>query len=462
MIDEPPELTHDSQARAHGDPAGSGRFDGLIPDTGAEDAALGEQLYRAGDHTRAEVHLRRALEAREALGVQDLAVAELLLLLAGVFRARGQLAESEPLLERALAIGEWTLGRDDPGIAPALNALAHLHFARREYERAEPLLRRLLVIQESQGPDHPAVAGVLASLATVHEHAGRLASAHELWRRTLASRERTLPADSPAIAVALEHLAETYVALGQPAEAVPLLERSLGIRERAFGGGHRSAAETRMRLLQVRAKTEAGIGTVARPAPVTPPAARPPVARPPVAPPPALRPPVAAPAGNHAPATPAPALLEAHRATFGEIAAAVPAPSAARIHQTFDLLEDEEVEREHEHADHDHPSARVPRFDPLGDTHWPKTRLVLGAAVAIVAMALGLAVVTRDREPARPPAAVVGVEGASRTTAPRDRGPTASKSNGDGVVRATQGGAIDERAAEAAERAKHQRPARQR
>jgi len=68
----------------------------------------------------------------------------------------GDYAAAEPLLRRALAIKENTLGPDHPQVATNLRNLAVLLGKRGDYAAAEPLLRRALAIDEKAlGPDHP-------------------------------------------------------------------------------------------------------------------------------------------------------------------------------------------------------------------------------------------------------------------------------------------------------------------
>ena len=77
-------------------------------------------------------------------------------------------AEAEPLMRRALAIDETSLGPDHPDVATDLNNLAELLQATNRLGEAEPLYRRALAIDErSYGLDHPDVAIRLNNLAAV-------------------------------------------------------------------------------------------------------------------------------------------------------------------------------------------------------------------------------------------------------------------------------------------------------
>jgi tetratricopeptide (TPR) repeat protein len=69
---------------------------------------------------------------------------------------QGEYAAARPLLERALAICERTLGPDHPATATSLNNLALLLYRQGEYAAARPLYERALAIRKrTLGPDHP-------------------------------------------------------------------------------------------------------------------------------------------------------------------------------------------------------------------------------------------------------------------------------------------------------------------
>ena len=98
-----------------------------------------------------------------------------------------RLGEAEPLMRRALAIDEASLGKDHPKVAIRLNNLAALLQATNRLGEAEPLMRRALAIDEaSLGKDHPTVASDLNNLATLLQDTNRLGEAEPLMRRALA------------------------------------------------------------------------------------------------------------------------------------------------------------------------------------------------------------------------------------------------------------------------------------
>jgi len=103
-------------------------------------------------------------------------------------------------------------------------------------------------MKRSKGEDHPEVATVLASLATVRQALGSHESAEQLWRRVLDIRERTLAPNHFATATALEHLGDACAARGKIREGVAALQRALTIRERTLGSDHASLRVSRDRI----------------------------------------------------------------------------------------------------------------------------------------------------------------------------------------------------------------------
>jgi tetratricopeptide (TPR) repeat protein len=124
-----------------------------------------------------------------------------------------RLGEGEPLMKRALAIWEKTLGPEHPNVATGVNNLAELYRAQGQYAQAEPLYRRALAIDEkSYGAEHPIVARDLSNLAQLLQDSKRLGEAEPLMRRVLVIIIQFTPETShphPYLRVALYN----YVAL---------------------------------------------------------------------------------------------------------------------------------------------------------------------------------------------------------------------------------------------------------
>ncbi len=89
-----------------------------------------------------------ALKEAEKFGEQDPRLATSLNNMAELYRIRGEYAEAELLIQRALAIREKALGPEHPYVAPSLNNLAALYRDQGKYAEAEPLYQRALAIRE--------------------------------------------------------------------------------------------------------------------------------------------------------------------------------------------------------------------------------------------------------------------------------------------------------------------------
>ncbi len=123
-------------------------------------------LNARADHRGAEPLMRRALAIWEdSLGKAHPHVAVGLAVLAQLLQATNRLGEAEPLMRRALAIDEASFGRDHPDVARDLNNLAQLLQATNRLGEAEPLMRRMVGIflqfTRETGHRHPHLMGAL-------------------------------------------------------------------------------------------------------------------------------------------------------------------------------------------------------------------------------------------------------------------------------------------------------------
>ena len=203
-------------------------------DAEARTAALeaqGRSLEQAGDLAGAAASYRSALEAGEAAWGESVRTARLILQLGRVLGLQNRLDESEPLLNRALAILERQ-APDSPETAEALVELAGVAWARGELEAVSERARRAVALEERWAPDSPALARSLHTLGRAVLQQGRVAEANEIFRRALAIQERKAP-DSVLTATILNSLGAIARFLGDPEAAMELHQRSLAILEKA-------------------------------------------------------------------------------------------------------------------------------------------------------------------------------------------------------------------------------------
>lgn len=198
-------------------------------------------LYRdKGDYPKAEMLLRRALAIQEkAVGENHPDLIGYLFNLAIVCRIKGDLAVAESLYQRTIALGEKAYGMEGLELADPLQELAVLYSDKGDFPQAEPLFQRVLTIREkAQGKDHPTVASVLFNLAILLRNKGDYRKAEPMFQRALAIQEKALGADQPAVADTLLNLAILYRINGDLDKTESLLRRALTIQENRFGTEH--------------------------------------------------------------------------------------------------------------------------------------------------------------------------------------------------------------------------------
>jgi class 3 adenylate cyclase/tetratricopeptide (TPR) repeat protein len=169
---------------------------------------------------------------------------------------RGRYAEAKILVDRALSVGERALGPEHPAVALTINTLAILSFNLGANEEAQQWHERALAIRErTLGPDHPDVARTLNGLANTFWRRGRYVEAQPLYERALAIWERTFGPASPEVATGLNNLAAVLSNRGRFVEALVMNERALAIRERALGADHPHVALSLSNIAEVYQRT---------------------------------------------------------------------------------------------------------------------------------------------------------------------------------------------------------------
>ncbi len=200
--------------------------------------AIGQTYQRLGLYPQAEKLLSEALALnRRHVGAESAEVGTSLYHLGALHLVTS--GESGALLAEAVRILEKSEGPNDPDLAGALNGLGTYYGRKGDSARAEPLLRRALAIRiRALGPEDPTVAATLNNLAILAAGNGRSDESEQLFLRGLAIREKVLPKDHPDVAVNVEALAVLYDNLGRSKEAEALHRRALEIWEKVLGPSH--------------------------------------------------------------------------------------------------------------------------------------------------------------------------------------------------------------------------------
>ena len=201
---------------------------------------LAQLLHRTNRLGEAEPLMRRALEIGEAaFGKRHPTVAVRLNNLAILLRDTNRIEEAEPLIRRALEIDVAAFGEQHPTVAMNLNNLAQMLKSTNRVEEAEPLIRRALEIDMATfGAQHPTVATDLNNLAMLLRDTNRIKEAEPLMRRALEIDEATFGEEHPIVAMHLNNLAMLLRDTNRIEEAEPLMRRALEIGVAAFGEEH--------------------------------------------------------------------------------------------------------------------------------------------------------------------------------------------------------------------------------
>jgi tetratricopeptide (TPR) repeat protein len=197
---------------------------------------LGTVSLALGRPEEAEALLRRALTASEkALGPDHPDVADILHNLANVYASSDdvrRVEQSLPLLERAATVRAKALWPDHPRVAEAINRMAAVDLFLAERAGAWQMPDLLAGVRRTP-------ASLARPKLSREEY---LAHSERGFKQALAIREKALGPDHPAVASALASLAAVYTARTHYAQAEPLLKRALAISEKTLGPNHPATA----------------------------------------------------------------------------------------------------------------------------------------------------------------------------------------------------------------------------
>jgi CHAT domain-containing protein/tetratricopeptide (TPR) repeat protein len=196
------------------------------------------RTLRAAYGQIADIHAARPLVERalalaeRTLGAEPLEVAAVRRDLAIILRRSREHASAVTHFEQVAATFETVLGADHPATAEAWVSLAATYPYVGQRPKAEALAQRALAASEQAlGPEHPQVALCLITLANLRQDAQDLDRAEEFLRRTLAIVEKT-EGPNGQLSVVLNNLGQLLIERQKFEQADPLLRRSLEISER--------------------------------------------------------------------------------------------------------------------------------------------------------------------------------------------------------------------------------------
>lgn len=192
-----------------------------------------------GSDITASQLLVQGLKDVEALDDEPAVQAQLLVVLGNVYLQLGQYEQSQPLLERALAIREVLFAPPHGELAESLTAIGNLKSATGEHVAAESSYRRALTMREALfGPEDSKVAEVLQHLAWDLSLQGRLEEAEVAARRSLSIRQTRFGSRSLEAALSANVLGNVLTSQGELDSAEALLRRVLEVRKAALPETH--------------------------------------------------------------------------------------------------------------------------------------------------------------------------------------------------------------------------------
>ncbi|HEX2313183.1 MAG TPA: FxSxx-COOH system tetratricopeptide repeat protein [Thermomonospora sp.] len=212
----------------------------------------GRYLNARADYATARRLLEQALSLRESLAEpDDLAVADTLAALTGVYMNLADLTAAERAARRSLEIRERRCGLNDARVADIMCDLGRVLRERNRLEEARQRSERALQIGEDAfGTDHPRVADYATYLGIVLWRGGRPSEALEVHHRALRIRERV--GTPHRLASTCKHIGLLYRDLRRFDLAEGFLERAVEILRSTYGPSHLDTIEVEIHLGDVR------------------------------------------------------------------------------------------------------------------------------------------------------------------------------------------------------------------
>ena len=205
---------------------------------------LGTLASIRGQYAEAESQLKRAIDLFEKSAERDLhreRIADCLYGLALLYHTQGRYTEAEPLYRRVITIREDVLGSDHYTVATALSSFSKLYSDRGDFVSAERLARQSHeILEKILGTTHPFLARSLHRLALAQDGQRKLRDAEETLRRALEISEKSPASDPLQIAEVQNSLAAILMERARPTEAEPLIEQAIARFEAIHGPNHSS------------------------------------------------------------------------------------------------------------------------------------------------------------------------------------------------------------------------------
>ncbi|MEQ1764313.1 MAG: CHAT domain-containing protein [Pyrinomonadaceae bacterium] len=203
------------------------------------------RILSGGSQAERAVELAaRALEARElVLGSSHPLVGESLVVLGRSYAMKGDFAQAERTIDRALEIFEKSGGKESLRYTLGLFAIARVNFGRGEMKAAEAqMLQALAIFEKTRDGGGLRAVTVLSNLGLLYRTITDFRRAELTFRRAIDILEKLAGEDNPEGGNLRNNLGLMYYGAGDYANAEKELERSLAIFERLRGVENREGA----------------------------------------------------------------------------------------------------------------------------------------------------------------------------------------------------------------------------
>jgi tetratricopeptide (TPR) repeat protein len=194
---------------------------------------LATNYLMLGQPDRAEPLLQEALPIERELYPQDIQTARTLEGLSNLMIRRGQITEALAPAEEALQIALQAAREDNVELGLAYTSVAEAHRVANASERALPLYRKARwLYEQSLGPEHPRVAGLLSQEGLILLQDGKLSLAEQAMVRSVGILQKSCSQCVVELAILQSNLGILRLKQKRYAEADQALSRAVELREK--------------------------------------------------------------------------------------------------------------------------------------------------------------------------------------------------------------------------------------
>jgi serine/threonine protein kinase/Tfp pilus assembly protein PilF len=197
------------------------------------------ELARGKTITARELLDKGAAGIQGDKGMDPEVKASLLNTMGDAYSSLGFFAQSQPLLQAALAIRTTLFGAQSRQTAETLRDLGLLALNHGDDKSAEAYYQRSLeAYRTAEGPVNADVAVLLNDMGTALDHTGRLDEAQSYFQQALAMRTRLSGPNSPELIPMRTNLAFIAYSKKDYAQAAEQLRQELALAKKVYGADH--------------------------------------------------------------------------------------------------------------------------------------------------------------------------------------------------------------------------------